>query len=140
MRRLATSMLTPDSGLLGQGVRFAIAGTVVALVYLITTTCLALVVPFQIALAGGFCLAICVHFSLQRLFVWGHRDSFALPLHHQAGRYLIVAGTQYAITAASTSLLPPVLGLPTEVVYLLTVLIVASSNFIVFRNGIFHSR
>jgi putative flippase GtrA len=140
MRRLAANVLTPDSGLVGQGVRFALTGTFVALVYLLTTTCLALVVPFQIALAGGFCLAICVHFSLQRLFVWGHRDGFALPLHHQAGRYLLVAGTQYGITAASTALLPRVLGLSTEVVYLLTVLIVTSSNFIVFRNGVFHSR
>src|SRR5580692_7756333 len=63
--------LSPDSGLLGQGVRFALVGGFVALVYLLTTTILALVVhlPFQLALAIGFCVAITVHFTLQRVFV-----------------------------------------------------------------------
>lgn len=141
MRPFVRNVLSSDSGVFGQGVRFILAGGVVALVYLLTTTFLALVlgVPFQLALALGFCFGLAVHFTLQRSFVWMHEDDFALPLHHQAGRYLIIAGMQYGITAASTSLLPPVLGLPTETVYLITVPIVASTNFLVFRNGIFHA-
>jgi putative flippase GtrA len=114
----------------------------VALVYLTTTTVLAEVfgMPFQAALAIGFAVGLIVHFTLQRLFVWTHHEEFALPLHHQVGRYLAVAGAQYGLTAASTSLLPSALNVPTEVVYLATVAVVLSTNFLVFRHGIFHAK
>jgi putative flippase GtrA len=136
------SLRSPDSGLLGQGMRFALAGGTVALVYLTSTTVLADVVglPFQAALAIGFCLGLIVHFTLQRVFVWTHHEEFALPFHHQVGRYLVVAAAQYGVTAASTSLLPTILGVSTEIVYLATVAVVLSVNFLVFRHGIFHSK
>lgn len=110
-------------------------------VYVTTTTVLASVVgaPFQAALAIGFCAGLAVHFTLQRRFVWRHRGEFALPLRHQAGRYLAVSATQYGLTAASTSLLAPALGLPTEVVYLGTVAAIVCTNFLVFRHVIFHA-
>jgi putative flippase GtrA len=138
--RAARVLLTPASGLAGQGVRYAASGVVVALVYLITTTVLAEVVglPFQVALPIGFMTALGVHFTLQRFFVWVHEEDFALPFAHQARRYLVVAGAQYAITAATTSLLPGALGLPTEVVYLITVLLLATANFMLFRTVVFH--
>ena len=127
---------------MGQGVRFALSGGTVALVYLATTTVLANVVglPFQVALAIGFSVAIAVHFTLQRLFVWTHHEEFALPLGHQVGRYLAVAAVQYGVTAASTALLPSALGVSTEIVYLVTVAVVLSVNFLVFRHGIFHAK
>ena len=132
---------SPNSGLLGQGVRYGLAGGVVALVYLSTTTVLAELVgiPFQIALAIGFSVALVVHFTLQRWFVWSHHEEFALPLHHQVGRYLTVAGTQYGLTIASTALLPAALGVSTEIVYLVTVAALAATNFLVFRHRIFHA-
>ncbi len=138
--RSARVLLTPASGLAGQGVRYAAAGVVVGLTYLLTTTLLAEVVglPFEVALPIGFVLALCVHFTLQRLFVWVHEEDFALPFPHQARRYLVVAGAQYAVTATTTSLLPGVLGIPTEVVYLLTVGLLAIGNFLLFRNVVFH--
>jgi putative flippase GtrA len=128
------------SALTAQGVRFGLAGGLVALVYLGSTTFLADVVglPFQVALAIGFCLALTVHFTLQRLFVWNSSEAFALALHHQVGRYLVLAALQYGVTACSTSLLPSALGIPTEAVYLATVAVVVSVNFLVFRNRIFH--
>ena len=131
-----------ESGLLGQGARFVLAGGTVMVVYLTTTTVLADVVglPFQVALAVGFCVGLMVHFTLQRMFVWTHEAEFALPLHHQAARYLTVAGIQYGVTAASTSLLPGALGAPTEIVYLATVAAVTATNFVVFRQGIFHPK
>lgn len=112
------------------------------MVYLATTTLLADVadMPFQTALAIGFCGALLVHFTLQRVFVWTHHEDFALPLRHQVGRYLAVAAVQYGVTAASTSLLPGALGAPTEVVYLATVATVISINFLVFRHAIFHAK
>jgi putative flippase GtrA len=139
---LVRTLKAPDSGLFGQGVRFGLAGGTVALVYLATTTGLAEVVglPFQAALAIGWCVAIVVHFTLQRLFVWAHHEEFALPLHYQLGRYLAAAAAQYAITVASTSVLPSALGVSTELVYLATVAVVLSANFLLFRNGIFHPK
>lgn len=133
-------LLTPASGLLGQGTRYALAGAFVGVVYLSTTTLLAVVVglPFREALPIGFAVQLVVHFTLQRRFVWVHDDEFALPFRRQARRYLTVAGAQLGVTAASTSLLPPVLGLSTEVVYLISAVLQTAANFLLFRNVVFH--
>ena len=139
---LSRALREPDPGIARQGFRFALAGGAVTLVYLTTTTVLAEVfgVPFQVALAIGFCVGLVVHFGLQRLFVWTHHEEFALPLHHQVGRYLAIAAVQYGVTAASTALLPSALGVSTELVYLVTVVVVVCTNFLIFRHGIFHAK
>lgn len=135
-------MKEPNSSLREQALRFAIAGGTVAIVYIGTTTFLASVVGlhFQLALAIAFCVALIVHFTLQRMFVWTYHEEFALPLRHQAGRYLVAALIQYGVTVACTSWLPTALGAPTEIVYLGTVALVLSANFLVFRYGIFHAK
>ncbi len=132
---------SPRWGIAGQGFRFALSGTLVALVYVAVTTALhdLLGVRFQVALATGFVLGVCLHFTLQRLFVWRHHRGFALRAHHQAARYLCVCGAQYGITALSTSQLPALVGLPVEVVYLITMVTVAGINFLVFRGRVFHA-
>jgi putative flippase GtrA len=131
---------SPDWGLAGQGIRFAVSGVLVASVYISVTTLLheVLGVRFQIALASGFLAGLALHFTLQRLFVWRHHHSFALALHQQAARYLLICLTQYAITALSTAQLPRLLGLPVEVVYLMTVLAITGVNFMLFRGRVFH--
>jgi choline kinase/putative flippase GtrA len=128
----------PD--LFGQGTRYALAGATVTLVYLLTTTVLSALarLHFQLALAIGFCCALVVHFTLQRRFVWAGRGDFALPLHRQTARYLVAAATQYGLTAAGTSFLPAALGLPVEAVYLALAVVLVSTNFLVFRNVVFH--
>jgi putative flippase GtrA len=130
------------SGLFGQGARYVLTGGTVTIVYLGTTTVLADVVglPFQIALAIGACTGLLIHFTLQRLFVWAHREKYALPLRRQAARYLVFAGAQYGLTATSTAILPAALGLPVDLVYFGTVAILVSLNFLVFRNMIFHPK
>jgi putative flippase GtrA len=132
---------SPEWGLAGQGLRFALSGSVVAIVYVAITALLhdGFAVPFQIALAIGFVLSVALHFTLQRLFVWRHRERFALEVHRQALRYLLVCASQYGITALSTAKLPRLLGLPVEAVYLLTMVTVAGVNFAVFRGRVFHS-
>jgi putative flippase GtrA len=129
-------------GLLQQGARYLLVGGAAAISYLGTTTVLADVIglPFQVALAVGFCVGLLVHFTLQRLFVWAHHDQYALPLRHQVVRYLVFAGAQYALTAVSTSVLPRALGLPVDLVYFGTVVILISTNFLVFRNVVFHRK
>lgn len=140
--RVLRRRLAPASGVQGQGARYALAGAFVALVYLLTTSFLGEIVglPFQVALSIGFVLALTVHFTLQRTFVWVHDEAFALPLQRQARRYLLVAGAQFGVTTASTSLLPAILGLTAEVVYLLTVVVVTIVNFLLFRNIVFQPR
>lgn len=125
----------------GQGFRFVLVGAIVAGVYVGTTTLLAEVigVPFEVSLAIGFALAIVTHFSLQRLYVWRHAAAFALSLHHQVARYLAMAGLQYGLTAAITATLPHAFGVSPEVVYLPTVLVIAVTNFLIFRSRIFHA-
>jgi putative flippase GtrA len=132
---------SPDSGSVGQGLRYAIAGTIVAVWYLGTTTILADLVglAFQLALVIGFLSAMLVHFTLQRLFVWVHHSEFALGLRAQVGRYLLVAGFQYGVTAAATSVLPHALGVPVTPVYLATAIALAATNFLIFRGGVFHA-
>jgi putative flippase GtrA len=132
---------SPDSGAVGQGVRYAVAGTAVAAWYLSTTTILAdvLGVAFQLALIIGSVSAVLLHFTLQRLFVWVHNSEFALGFRAQVGRYVLVAGAQYAITATTTSVLPHALHIPVTPVYLATAVLLASTNFLVFRGRVFHA-
>jgi putative flippase GtrA len=140
--RSARALLGPGSGLTGQGFRYAVAGVFVAGVYLLTTTILAVVVglPFQVALSIGFGSGLGIHFTVQRLFVWVHEEEFALPFFHQARRYLVLAGAQYAVTATTTSLLPRAVGLSAEIIYLITVTVLATANFLLFRNVVFHPK
>jgi putative flippase GtrA len=139
-RAFLRDIRSPDWGLAGQGIRFAVSGVLVASVYISVTTLLheVLGVRFQIALASGFLAGLALHFTLQRLFVWRHHQSFALALHQQAARYLLICFTQYGITALSTARLPGLLGLPVEVVYLMTVFTITGINFVLFRGRVFH--
>jgi putative flippase GtrA len=131
---------TRRSGRLGQGVRFVVAGGLVALIYLGITTGLADAagVPFQLALAVGFATAICAHFCLQRFFVWVHERGYALSLRAQMSRYLMLVVVQYGSTAAVTTLLPRLLHLSATAVYIPWTLFVSGVNFVVFGTGIFH--
>ena len=137
----ARHLRSSESGLTGQLVRFGLTGGLVTILYLTVTTVLSEVVglPFEMALAIGFVSAILLHFTLQRFFVWIHEDGFALPLRHQMGRYLLMAGAQYGGTAASTAILPGVLGVGTEIVYLATMVVATTTGFLVMRFIIFHS-
>lgn len=131
---------SPEWGVSGQGLRFAISGGLVAAVNVTVTTVLhaGFAVRFEIALAIAFLVSIAIHFTLQRLFVWRHYQRFALPAHRQAVRYLCLCCGQYGLTALSTSQLPSLLSVPVEAVYLMTIVTVAALNFVVFRGRIFH--
>jgi putative flippase GtrA len=131
---------TGSGEIAGQGLRFGLAGGVVAVIYLSTTLLLTEVlgVEFELALAIGFTVGMITHFTLQRRFVWAHADGFAVPLHHQALRYLALAGTQYGVTAAATTLLPDALHVATEIVYLCVAAALTATNFVIFRAQVFH--
>jgi putative flippase GtrA len=134
-------LLSPRSGLPGQLVRFGMVGGLVTLFYLTVTTVLyqVLGLPFQAALAIGFTVSLLLHFTLQRLFVWMHYEGFALPFRDQVGRYVSMAGAQYGTTVVSTAVLPRVLGISTEIVYLATMAVVTTAGFVLMRFVIFHA-
>jgi putative flippase GtrA len=142
VRAAVRTLRSPNSGVLGQGVRFLFAGGIVVVVYVTTTTVLADVVGlhFQVALAIGFAVALLVQFNLYRIFVWVHHEEFALPVRHQVGRYLVAAAINYGLTAAATAVLPGLLGVPTEAVYLVMVAALPVINFVVLRYVIFHAK
>jgi putative flippase GtrA len=133
-------LLSPGAGLLGQVVRFGLAGGLVTVIYVSITTVLSQAVglAFEAALAIGFACALLVHFTLQRFFVWIHQEGFALPLRHQVGRYLMMALTQYGVTALSTAVVPGVLEVSTEIVYLATMAVATTAGFLIMRFVIFH--
>ena len=139
MSELARRLL--GRSITAQGLRFALSGGFVALVYTATTLLLADVAafPFEAALVIGYAVGLATHFTLQRVFVWTHADGFALPLRHQIWRYLALAAVQYVATAAATGLLPHALHVPTEAVYLTVVALLAVTNFLVFRTRVFHA-
>jgi len=122
------------------GMRFVLAGSFVAAVYLGTTTFLhsVLTVRFQIALVVGFATAVATHFALQRLFVWRRNDGFALSLRTHVGRYTIVAAANYASTAAVTSLVPQAVGVRVTYVYVAWSLLLAAISFVAFAYVVFH--
>lgn len=123
-----------------QGVRFAAVGCLVALVYLGMTTLLsaALGLPFEVALPIGYAVALSVHFTLQRLFVWKSKSGYALDIHVQVGRYLCVAVAQYTITAVVTAEVPQRIGVSKEIVFLFTATALMVTTFLLFRTSVFH--
>jgi putative flippase GtrA len=141
VRAKIAHLRSPHSGLLGQLLRFGMAGGSVAIVYLTITTVLSQVlgVTFQVALAIGYASSLVLHFTLQRVFVWMHDEEFALRLRHQVRRYLTMAAAQYGLTAASTAVLPGALGVSTEIVYLATAAVVTVTGFLIMRLVIFHA-
>jgi putative flippase GtrA/SAM-dependent methyltransferase len=140
--RAVRHLRSPDSGLLGRGGRFVIAGGIVALIYVTVTTLLANVfgIGFQWALAIGYATAIAAHFLLQRFFVWIHHEEFALPVREQVGRYLLVAGAQYSMAALVTATVPSALDVSVTVVFLVWTIAISAIGFLIFGRGVFHAK
>jgi putative flippase GtrA len=130
----------PELGLLGQGIRYAIAGATVASVSLTGTIVLAegVGLAYEAAFGIAYSAAVVTHFSLQRYFVWSHHEEFALPLHHQLVRYLPIALTNYGVVAIALAVLPHALHTSSLSVYLVAVLTMTALSFLLFRTNVFH--
>lgn len=96
--------------------------------------------PIQAAIPIAYAVAVATHFLLQRGFVFRHDGGFALSVHEQVARYLLIAATQYPATAALTALLPALFGISGQAAYLITVAIISLTFFFVLRLGVFHPR
>jgi putative flippase GtrA len=121
-------------------VRYALAGAAVALSYIGLTLLLSGpgALPIQLAIAVAYLLAVALHFTLQRAFVFRDRQAFALSGREQAGRYVAIGVAQYSATAAATAVLPAALGASEEVVYVGTVVVISAATFLVLRTRVFH--
>lgn len=132
---------SPELGLIGQGVRFAMAGATASVVSLVITITLAqgAGLPFEAAFAIGYFVAVITHFTLQRIFVWAHSGAFALAMHDQLVRYVPIALCNYGSVALALALLPHALGVSSLAVYLGATAVVTVISFLLFRTNVFHA-
>jgi putative flippase GtrA len=129
--------------LTGQMVRYAMVGGTVALTYIGVTLLLSgpAGLPILAAVAIGYVTAVCLHFTLQRAFVFRHhRDvtGFALPFREQIKRYIVLGSIQYGLNVAALLVLPALVGVSKQVVYLGTVVALSLASFTILRTRTFH--
>jgi putative flippase GtrA len=122
-------------------VRYAIAGATVFGTYVACTLLFSgpLGIPIAIAIAIAYVLSVSLHFCLQRFFVFRDRTEFALATHHQIGRYIVIGGVQYCITATLTAVLPGWLGVSEQIVYVCSAFALSGGVFLLLRGGVFHA-
>jgi putative flippase GtrA len=123
-----------------QVARFVLSGGTVAVVYLGLGLLLSgpAGVPIQVAIPVSYVLSVLLNYTLQRYFVFAHSESFALAPQSQFIRYVQIGAVQYAITAGATAVLPGVLGLSEQVVYVAVALIAAAITFVLLRLIVLH--
>jgi putative flippase GtrA len=125
----------------GSTARYAIAGVIVALVYLALPLILngMLGAPIEAVIPLAYLAALTLHFNLQRHFVFRHVDVFALEHRQQVARYAALAAVQYPLTAILTAVLPGALDMSQRAAYVATVVTISlASFFLVLRRRVFH--
>jgi putative flippase GtrA len=121
--------------------KFALTGALVGAVHLGLVTVLALVgVPIQVALAVSFVLALALHFTLNRQWVFTHDSGYALHLSRQGLRYLVAAAISYAGTSIAVAVLPDALGIPELAAFFIAALAMACVSFTILHLWVFHAR
>jgi putative flippase GtrA len=132
----------PELGLLGQGLRYAIAGATVAFVSIAGTLSLGegAGLSYAVAFSCAYAVAVVVHFTLQRYFVWSHHEEYALPLHLQLVRYLPIAAVNYGVVEVAILVLPHALHIPERDVYLGMTVLMTVTSFLLFRTSVFHAQ
>jgi putative flippase GtrA len=127
--------------LLPRAARFGMSGGVVALVNLGAMT--VLVAGFdtrpEIALLASYALALAVHFTLNRQWVFSSGRGYHLHLTAQGTRYIGCAVTIYGVTALALATLPHALGVPVLAVYYTASLVLSIANFFVLRTFVFRA-
>lgn len=120
--------------------KFALIGVVVGLTHLgLVTTMVVVGVPIQGALALAYIVALCLHFTLNRQWVFVAENGYAFRLSMQGLRYLFTAASCYAVTAVAVALFPSVVGLPELVVFFLASGGIACVSFVVLHLWVFRA-
>jgi putative flippase GtrA len=97
-------------------------------------------VPIQVALALGYTVALCMHFTLNRQWVFAESRGYALHLTAQSVRYIVTAAVSYACTAVAVAVLPDVLGIPELAVFLIASIGMAAITFVALNVWVFRRR
>lgn len=100
---------------------------------------LGLEAPRQIALLLAYVVALAVHFTLNRQWVFQREGEggYSLGLTGHGARYVALAVFLYGVTAASLAILPEATGLAPFVVWLITTGIIGALNFVVLDKLVF---
>lgn len=124
-----------------QVVRFVLAGGIVFAVQVGLGLMLPAVLdlPMQVAIPVAYTVAVLVHFSLQRWFVFAHQ-AFEHGVLGQIARYLPMTTSQYGFTASCTAILPGLLDVPEGAVYAAAAFVAAAAGFVFMRLVIFRGR
>jgi putative flippase GtrA len=122
--------------------RYVLVGGLVAGLYTLTTTLLILLtdLPLSVAVAGGYLVAVCVHFALHRGYVWSARGSYALTYRQQVARYLGLVVVQYVIATTSVLVLVRTAGFSDLAAFVLTTAVMTPCTFLLMRARLFHAR
>jgi putative flippase GtrA len=125
-----------------QALRYVVSGGVVTVANLGLGLLLSgpLGIPIQIAICIAFVASLLLNYTLQRLFVFADRESFALAGASQFTRYIQLGAAQYVFTALATAVLPGLLGVSQQVVFVAAALFAAAVTFVVLRLAVFHAR
>ena len=94
-------------------------------------------VPIQAALALAYSVALAVHFTLNRQWVFAQDSGYALHFSRQGLRYLLIAATSYAVTAVSVAVLPDLLGIPELAVFFMAAIAMACVSFVLLNFWVF---
>lgn len=119
--------------------RFALSAITVQVVYatLMAIFLLGLHLPRQTALAMGYTIALIVHFTLNRQFVFAPAGGYTRSLTGHGGRYLASAVLVYGITALGLALVPGPLGVSPFIAWLLLATTVGALNFVLLGRFVF---
>ena len=94
-------------------------------------------VPIQVALALAFVIALAVHFTLNRQWVFSVDAGYALHFSRQGLRYLATAVVSYACTAIAVAVLPGVTGLPELAAFFIAAGAMACFSFVALSVWVF---
>jgi putative flippase GtrA len=125
----------------GRPARFVLSGAVVAVCHFTIMTLLVTVagLPAQASLALAYALALTLHFTLNRQFVFASRHGYTLHLSAQGRRYVLVAALSYAVTAAAVAVVPRLLDVSPLVAFYAAAAVQAVITFLLLRHWVFRS-
>jgi putative flippase GtrA len=123
-----------------QPLRYAIVGALTALTYFSLTLLLAgpAGFPFALAMPCAYAPALMLHFVLQRVFVFRTPEGFALAMHNQARRYVVIGASQVVLSAIITSFVPDLIGVDERIVYVIATFALAGASYLMLRFHVFH--
>ena len=118
--------------------KFAFTGAVVGLTHIGLVSLLVVAgVPIQLALALAYAVALVLHFTLNRQWVFAADSGYALHFSAQGVRYLIAAAISYAGTAVGVAVLPGALGIPDLAAFFLMTAVMACITFAILHLWVF---